>query len=419
MNRAATNPNATLTTKLAIGLAALIGLSACSTSSNYAPVVYHHKQSPQNQPIVVAGDASLRSEIPKTLSADRHPTARQPIQSGRGRKSSVQREPLQLASDTKPTQLYGQSGYADPVSMQNTYQSAYKSGPIAPVALREVEYREPTPRGGSYQVTVEPGDTVFGLSRTHGVSHHEIIAANGLKSPFALSAGQTLIIPKETTYTVVQGDTLFSISRAYNVDVKTLAQSNNIQAPYTLSTGQVLHLPVSRSSGSQLAQNAGTQTGVGGPFLRPGAQPKPTPRQASKPQKPSQKAPSAPTGFSWPAKGQILAEYGPTAKGQRNDGINIRLPDGAAIRAARGGEVIYVGSEISNFGNLVLIRHENGYVTAYAHARRVYVQRGDVVEKGQHIADVGRTGSVDEPQLHFEIRKDQKPVNPRRFLPAI
>lgn len=401
MTRAAQNPPTTQTAsfatrKMLIGFAALLGLGACATGSNYAPVVYHHMSDPRSGPVVAAGDPSLAGDIPETLSANHHPSARAPL-SQRPGSQRIQSEPLQTVSN---------ESYAEP-------SYSYQSGPIAPVALRSVEGDEPAQTlaaaAAPGQIVVQPGETLFGVSRKYGVDRGEIIAANALTPPFALRAGQVLTLPQNTNYQVRPGDTLYSVSRQSGVPVQTIAAANNLSAPYTLSSGQVLKLP---AGGTMVAGGGASDTAVGGPLVKPGAQPVPPAGKAKE-------APKAPTGFAWPAKGQVITEFGPTAKGQRNDGINLRLPEGAAVRAARGGEVIYVGSEIANFGNLVLIRHENGYVTAYAHARRVYVQRGDVVERGQHIADVGRTGAVDEPQLHFEIRKDQKPVDPRKFLPSI
>ena len=112
--------------------------------------------------------------------------------------------------------------------------------------------------------------------------------------------------------------------------------------------------------------------------------------------------------FRWPTKGRIIQGY---RKGQ-NDGINIAVPEGTAIKAAEGGVVAYAGNELKGYGNLVLIRHPNGFVSAYAHNSQLKVKRGDQVRRGQTIAAAGRTGNVSTPQLHFELRKGANPVNP-------
>jgi len=122
------------------------------------------------------------------------------------------------------------------------------------------------------------------------------------------------------------------------------------------------------------------------------------------------------TKFLWPVQGHIIEGYGGTLHGERNDGINIATQDGAPIRAAAAGTVTYTGNELKGYGNLVLIRHDNGYVTAYAHAGSIKVSRGDIVERGQVIGTAGETGDVDRPQLHFEIRKGVQAVDPIQYL---
>ena len=120
--------------------------------------------------------------------------------------------------------------------------------------------------------------------------------------------------------------------------------------------------------------------------------------------------------FRWPVRGRVISEYGARANGEKNEGINVSVPEGPSIKAADGGEVIYSGNELKGYGNLVLVRHPNGYVTAYAHASELLVNRGDKVDRGQIIARAGATGSVTQPQLHFELRKGQKAVDPKPYL---
>jgi murein DD-endopeptidase MepM/ murein hydrolase activator NlpD len=127
--------------------------------------------------------------------------------------------------------------------------------------------------------------------------------------------------------------------------------------------------------------------------------------------------PTTPT-FAWPLTGQVISDFGAGGSGERNNGINIAAAEGTPIRAAAAGTVSYAGNELRGYGNLVLIKHEDGYVTAYAHAERIVVARGDTVTKGQIIAYAGSTGDVTTPQLHFEIRHGVQPVNPRTLLLA-
>jgi murein DD-endopeptidase MepM/ murein hydrolase activator NlpD len=120
--------------------------------------------------------------------------------------------------------------------------------------------------------------------------------------------------------------------------------------------------------------------------------------------------------FRWPANGRIIAGFGPKTNGQQNDGINIAVPENTPVKAAEEGVVAYAGNELKGFGNLVLVRHSNGYVTAYAHAKELLVKRGDQVKRGQVIARSGQTGNVNAPQLHFEVRKGASPLDPTKFL---
>ena len=124
---------------------------------------------------------------------------------------------------------------------------------------------------------------------------------------------------------------------------------------------------------------------------------------------------SIPT-FRWPVRGRVVAPFGPKPAGQQNDGINVAVPEGTPVKAAEDGVVAYAGNELKGYGNLVLISHGNGYVTAYAHASELMVKRGDQIKRGQVIAKAGQTGNVTSPQLHFEIRKGSSPVDPMPHL---
>jgi murein DD-endopeptidase MepM/ murein hydrolase activator NlpD len=125
---------------------------------------------------------------------------------------------------------------------------------------------------------------------------------------------------------------------------------------------------------------------------------------------------AATPGFRWPVRGRVITGFGPKPTGQQNDGINVAVPEGTPVKAAEDGVVAYAGSELKGYGNLVLVRHSNGYVTAYAHASELMVKRGDAIKRGQMIAKAGQTGNVGSPQLHFEIRKGSAPIDPMPFL---
>jgi murein DD-endopeptidase MepM/ murein hydrolase activator NlpD len=120
--------------------------------------------------------------------------------------------------------------------------------------------------------------------------------------------------------------------------------------------------------------------------------------------------------FAWPVRGRVLAGYGAAAGGSHNDGINIAAARGTPVAAVDGGTVAYAGNELRGYGNLILVKHANGWITAYAHCDELLVKQGDRVNRGQVIAKVGATGGVGEPQLHFELRRGKKAVDPREFL---
>jgi murein DD-endopeptidase MepM/ murein hydrolase activator NlpD len=122
------------------------------------------------------------------------------------------------------------------------------------------------------------------------------------------------------------------------------------------------------------------------------------------------------TTFRWPVRGRITSGFGTSAAGQRNDGINLAVPEGTSVKAAEAGTVIYAGNELEGYGNLILVRHADGWVSAYAHNKDLLVKRGDTVTRGQTIAHAGMTGSVTSPQVHFELRKGSSPVNPLDYL---
>ena len=118
----------------------------------------------------------------------------------------------------------------------------------------------------------------------------------------------------------------------------------------------------------------------------------------------------------WPVKGKIISNFGAIGKGRNNDGINIKAALGTTVKCADNGMVAYAGNELKGFGNLILVKHSDGWITAYAHNDKILVKKGQKVRKGEKIATVGSTGGVNSPQLHFEIRARKKAVNPRTYL---
>lgn len=278
--------------------------------------------------------------------------------------------------------------------------------------------------GGRY--VVRRGDTVFGIARQFEVPLRSVIDANGLQPPYSLRIGQELQIPNQRVHTVQPGNTVYGISRAYGVDLSELVRLNDIAPPYTIAVGRRLVLPTTTEV--QTAAAVPSAPDAPAPQLDaedtapvPAAAPQP-PAVSTPPAAQSAPAeiptPPARSGgkFGWPLQGRMLSLYGPTSDGLHNDGINIEAPAGTPVLAAENGVVAYAGNELRGFGNLLLIKHADGWVTAYAHTQTFLVERGQSVTRGQQIATVGRSGNVDTPQLHFEIRKGSRAIDPREML---
>ncbi|NVK18240.1 MAG: M23 family metallopeptidase [Methylocystaceae bacterium] len=263
-------------------------------------------------------------------------------------------------------------------------------------------------------IIVQKGDTVYAVSRRTGASVRDIIDTNNLQPPFHLKAGQRLHLPQDPVHIVREGDTLYSVSRAYHTDVYQLAKVNNLSSPFTLIPGQRLKLPNTNNL-TTASKSINQQARVSAtPIQKPKAVAKIAPRISKKaiPTPP----PRSSSRFSWPAQGKLLSSFGAKKDGLRNDGINIAAPKGTPIKAAENGVVAYSGNELRGFGNMVLLKHSGGWITAYAHADKIMVTRGQKIKKGQKIALVGSSGGVTRPQLHFEIRKGMNPVNPKKYL---
>lgn len=270
-------------------------------------------------------------------------------------------------------------------------------------------------------VVVARGDTLYSISRRYNVPLRDIIEANHMIPPYRVYVGQTIKLPSAKYHIVARGDTLYSISKRYNVDMSSISRLNDLDEPYTLAVGQKLILPgslVEKSTqttvktASTTTQKTTTKKASSSSWW---SSKKSTPKKATytKPT-PVKKRKSK---FLWPVKGPVISNFGTIGKGRNNDGINIKAPLGSTVKAADAGTVAYAGNELKGFGNLILIKHNDGWITAYAHNDKILVKKGQKVRKGEKIATVGSTGGVSTPQLHFEIRAGKKAVNPRSYLP--
>ncbi len=379
----------------------------------------------------------------------------------------------------KPTVLVSEADKAARKTKMVTVSAPAKANPYTQDPLYKISSQQDEMKAKpvAYQVSaggtiaiVQPGETVYAIGRKYGVRPNDIIALNGLSAPYRLEIGQQLRIPvrerraeiptpkpaaqaqpikqveyraaseieapANTLYIIRKGDTLYSLSRRSGISVGKLAEVNNIAPPYALSIGQQIIIPGTIRSGeeviiatapkpvpSRATGNRNTyidpqaQSG-GGQKPRaeaPIAQPAPTKAVAYPTTEPDKKALGA-SRFVWPLQGQIVMSFGLDSEGRRNDGINIAAPVGAPIRSVADGEIVYRGSDLDGYGNLLLIKHEDGWVSAYAHADAMLVRKGEKVKKGQIIAKVGTTGAVSQPQLHFELRHNLKPTDPLAAL---
>lgn len=263
------------------------------------------------------------------------------------------------------------------------------------------------------EIVVSRGDTLYSLSKRYDIQLRDLIDANNLVPPYTLRIGQVLKVPANNYHTIAKGDTLYSISRRYNIDVKTLAANNNLEAPYTLIVGQRLSINGTSRQTNTYQKPVTSSTKAASSTQNRRYSSKYTNTTTNKSTKVSK---YRKTKFSWPVRGTIVSKYGTIGKGRANDGINIKAARGATVKAADKGSVAYAGNELKGFGNLILIKHDDGWITAYAHNDKLLVKKGQRVTRGEKIATVGSTGGVNTPQLHFEIRSGKNPVNPVLYL---
>ena len=377
--------------------------------------------------------------------------------------ASVPNAPVERRELPQYARPQGQSS-APPIAAPQSYPTASGGGrgvtsyapPGQPIettgsaAPRSVAANHGSGQGGT-TIIVGTTDTLDTVSRRYNVSPAAILQANGYKGPRALSPGQQLIIPRPiapaaaprskavaaasaapSVHVVNRGDTLLSIARRNHMSVAELAKANSLDPSAKLKLGMKLTVPGAKTAAvaaaAQPAAGAQPATASAPPATKvaavtPDSQQKARLAQATTPAEVSAETPvkaneatgALPT-FRWPVRGKVITSYGAKTNGKSNDGINLAVPEGTPVKAAEDGVVAYSGNELKGYGNLVLVRHSNGYVTAYAHASEVLVKRGDTIKRGQIIAKSGQSGEVGSPQLHFEIRKGSSPVDPLQFL---
>jgi murein DD-endopeptidase MepM/ murein hydrolase activator NlpD len=267
------------------------------------------------------------------------------------------------------------------------------------------------------RVTVRSKETLYGISRREKVPIRSLIDANKLQPPYSLQKGRQLRVPAMRVYVVAAGDTAYAIARRHDAGLHQIIRENGLKPPsYGLYAGQRLILPWRGATPPTKAKNSPRRSPA--THVRLPKRPElrtPSPRvELRDPSAPPPKR--AGRKFQWPVRGKVMSGFGSKGGGLYNDGINIAAKPGQIVRAAENGIVAYAGNELRGYGNLLLVRHAGGWISAYAHNGTLMVRRGQVIKRGQPIARVGKSGAVARPQLHFELRRGRKAVDPRRYL---
>jgi murein DD-endopeptidase MepM/ murein hydrolase activator NlpD len=292
-----------------------------------------------------------------------------------------QTSPGAVSSADLPTITASTQGSAVPMSAMSS--SAAVQVASQPAAVTPTPNLVAVPRDGYIHV-IESGESLYTVARRYDVTAQSLIQANGLASPDKIYVGQQIVIPGRPDLLAKKGPATPSSGGS-------AATAAPVQVASIQPNGGA---PIAREA--LATETETTQVAAAKPLQQPAVEP--TLSGADK--------------FRWPVSGRIITDFA----NSKGTGINIEAPEGAAIRAAENGQVIYVGNGVEGYGNLILIRHPNGYVSAYAHLKDTKVQKGDVVSRGDQIGSAGMTGSVSRPQLHFELRKGATPVDPVPLL---
>ena len=309
-----------------------------------------------------------------------------------GARTAYEASPQAAQPGATPSQYptVGRNGQLPPPPQ--TYAAAPSAAPVQVASAAPAGAGAATTANPGTHV-VAPGDNLWGLARRYDTTRAAIAAKNGLSMDATLRVGQSLAIPQpgETTVEVasaapaVQPEQAPAVAEPAPVEIETPA----VEAPVQPAPTEVaVTAPEPTSQAAPKTDMAATEKASGG----------------------------SADEFRWPVRGRVISEFGSKPDGQKNDGINLVVPEGTPVKASRDGEVIYAGSELEGYGNLVLVRHPGNWVTAYAHNSELLVKRGDQVRRGQPVAKAGRSGSVSFPQVHFEIRKGATPVDPMTHL---
>lgn len=298
----------------------------------------------------------------------------------------------------------------------------------APAAAPSTPITEASTQGETYKV--QRGDTPRGIANKFKISEKELIAANKLTRADRLQINQTLIIPSakqeapapEVAETSKPSE--LEAPASVSPDVRAV-KTMTIKAPDADKPSATTPAPAQSASDDKAKDEKPTAPIAAADEVIGGGSPKsPETKTASATSNASgtsteqlpQPDPMSGNSFRWPVQGRIISEFGTKADGGHNDGIDLAVPQGTSVKAAENGVVAYAGDELKPYGNLILIRHSNNWVSAYAHNEELLVKRGDKVRRGQVIAKAGKTGAVSQPLVHFELRKGSRPIDPTKYM---
>ena len=245
----------------------------------------------------------------------------------------------------------------------------------------------------SKKIKIVTGDTLDSISKKYKVTKKELIRFNKIKYPYILKPGKFIKIPLSKRYKIKKGDTLYKIAKCSSTNVLEIKNKNTNLNEKKLIVGSVINLPYYSIDNCKLKS-----------------------KKIAKKNRSIKKSIKSKEIFIWPVQGSIITYFGKQKGGRKNDGINILSVKGNPVRAAMTGKVIYRGNELLAWGNLIIIKHKNNWTTAYAHLDKLLVKKGEIIKTGDIIASVGATGNVDKSQLHFQVRKNSKPLDPMKFL---
>jgi len=387
--------------------------------------------------------------------------------------------PAPVAAPPPPVYRAPEPAYRAPETPYRAPEVRYRSGPARYIADGKVV----AAKGMFRDYEVQKHDHLDAIARDLQTTRTVLVEANRLKAPYDLQPGQHLKVPVAKAYEIASGDTMSAVAKRFGVSPSALADLNDLPARGRLRPGEKLALPPNyddhgptKLPSIMVAENVPSARAVYRPPARPSStveqegpyvpspwavaaaqrlaitrsygpptyvpgRPSPNAAIPAAPARtyayspPAYSPPAAPAlsqaavvqaargRFIWPVRGQIIAPFGVMGVGRRNDGVDVRSPQGTVVHAAAAGNVVYAGDQVPGFGNLVLIKHADGWVTAYAHLDRLSVQMRQMVTQGQEVGEVGQTGGVSEPQLHFEVRyaptpaDKARPVDPLLVLP--